>query len=297
MDSSSASSLSVPYKTFLYWLLLIELILFGLYLAWDTGILAQILVQDSTRISAVILIVFAFASMHCAWRSVYLARQGLMLSQLRHSVDILSTQQLAPQSPLSQPSLLKSQEIRAVIYPAINLYSSGISSGQEYLNGLLNGSIGVDRAGQDKILLSEVMAESLRGSHQVGWFITSIIIKLGLLGTVVGFVIMLSSISGLDQLDISDIKQLMQQMTQGMGVAMNTTMVGLVSSMGLGVQYLLLDRCADGLVVKGVNVGQALTAFIDSLEDENERSCNSSANLSTANSNVMDNASDPSSGA
>ena len=133
----------------------------------------------------------------------------------------------------------------------IHLFPQGESVIQDYVNGLLSGN-----SEHDKTLLTEVMAEALRGSHQVGWFIAGLVIKLGLLGTVIGFVLMLRSISGLDNLDISDIKQLMTQMTQGMGVAMNTTMVGLVCSMLLGLQYLLLDRCADGVVTQAIDLGQ-----------------------------------------
>ncbi|MDO6749982.1 MotA/TolQ/ExbB proton channel family protein, partial [Gilvimarinus sp. 1_MG-2023] len=79
-------------------------------------------------------------------------------------------------------------------------------------------------------------------------FMTGVLVKLGLLGTVVGFMLMLGSVSGLENLDTSDLKVLMQQMTTGMGVAMNTTLVGLVCSILLGLQYLLLDRSADRLV-------------------------------------------------
>ncbi len=101
--------------------------------------------------------------------------------------------------------------------------------------------------------MAEVMAERARGTHQVGWFVTGLMIKLGLLGTVVGFIMMLSSLEGLEQLDISDIKTLMQQMTQGMGVAMNTTLVGLIGSILLGLQFLMLDRHADQLIAATVD--------------------------------------------
>ena len=97
--------------------------------------------------------------------------------------------------------------------------------------------------------MAEILAEKFAGANQVGWFFSAIIIKLGLLGTVIGFVIMLSSISSIDALVVDDIKNLMQQMTQGMGVAMNTTMVGLVCSMLTGIQYLLLDRYCDRVLV------------------------------------------------
>ena len=63
---------------------------------------------------------------------------------------------------------------------------------------------------------------------------------------------MLRSVSGIEQLDTSDIQQLMQQMTLGMGVAMNTTLVGLIASLHLGIQFLMLDRAADRLIADAV---------------------------------------------
>lgn len=221
---------SNPYKIFLFWLLLAGLIVSAIFVCWDLGVLANIIAQDITRISVLVLLLLSFSSFYCGFRSWYLTRQSLMLEQVSKHFDT------AP-----------SQSNNAIIH----LFPQGESVIQDYVNGLLSGN-----SEHDKTLLTEVMAEALRGSHQVGWFIAGLVIKLGLLGTVIGFVLMLRSISGLDNLDISDIKQLMTQMTQGMGVAMNTTMVGLVCSMLLGLQYLLLDRCADGVVTQAIDLGQ-----------------------------------------
>lgn len=96
----------------------------------------------------------------------------------------------------------------------------------------------------------ELLSENFHYQHTFGWFIAGAMIKLGLLGTVIGFIIMLTSISGLDSLEIARVQQLMQRMTQGMMVALNTTLLGLVGSMILGVQYLFLDHCADQLLVR-----------------------------------------------
>ena len=99
-------------------------------------------------------------------------------------------------------------------------------------------------------LNGELLSEHFHYQHTFGWFIAGAMIKLGLLGTVIGFIIMLTSISGLDSLEIAQVQQLMQRMTQGMMVALNTTLLGLVGSMILGVQYLFLDHCADQLLVR-----------------------------------------------
>lgn len=99
-------------------------------------------------------------------------------------------------------------------------------------------------------LLAEQLVEYLRGKHQVGWFITGMQIKLGMLGTVIGFVMMLTSLDGIHSLDINQLQTLMQYMTKGMGIALNTTIFGLIGSMILGIQYLALDRYADTLLIK-----------------------------------------------
>ena len=99
-------------------------------------------------------------------------------------------------------------------------------------------------------LNGELLAEHFHYQHAFGWFAAGAMIKLGLLGTVIGFIMMLTSIGGLDSLEIEQVQQLMQRMTQGMMVALNTTLLGLVGSMILGVQYLLLDHFADQLLVR-----------------------------------------------
>lgn len=211
------------YTTFLYWLLLAGLIVFFLFLSWDLHLFHTIFAQDITRISSLIFILFIAVSVHCGYRSWFIASQSLMLFKIKKlSLDDLRL--------LSEDSLEGRSVIKGFLGKVLNSHSE-----------------------PDKTLATEVLAESLRGTHQVGWFMAGVVIKLGLLGTVVGFVLMLSSISAFEQLDISDIKELMQQMTQGMGVAMNTTMVGLIASMSLGIQLLLVDRCADRLLLEAID--------------------------------------------
>jgi hypothetical protein len=116
------------------------------------------------------------------------------------------------------------------------------------------------RDGEKNLSLNgELLLEHFHYQHTFGWFIAGAMIKLGLLGTVIGFIIMLTSISGLDSLEIAQVQQLMQRMTQGMMVALNTTLLGLVGSMILGVQYLFLDHCADQLLVRTLTWVQQTT--------------------------------------
>lgn len=204
------------YKThtlFLLWLLLSSLTGFGLYMTWDKGLLQWIVLTDNTRICVVIILAFCVGSGLAGWRSIYLSLQSLYFDQFKRGH---------------------------------RSFNSGQSICHDYL-------IYCGKSPHESQLMAEVMAEKARGTHQVGWFVTGLMLKLGLLGTVVGFTIMLGSLEGLEQLDISDIKTLMQQMTQGMAVAMNTTLVGLVGSILLSIQLLLLDRHADRLIADTVD--------------------------------------------
>lgn len=111
---------------------------------------------------------------------------------------------------------------------------------------------------QEKQLTAELLSAQLRGQHEVGWFITGALIKLGMLGTVIGFVMMLGSMTHLNSLDIAQVQTLMSVMTQGMKIALNTTIVGLVGSLLLGLQYLMLDRAADKLVVEAIHASEVV---------------------------------------
>lgn len=212
---------SGSHSVFLNWFLLASVSVFGVYVSWDQGLLQNILQQDQTRICLIILLSAAMGSLLAGWRSWYLSQQTVFFTQIKEELSRSGWGALHSQ--------LAHLGNRSVCFEYLKHQDPQVHPSQSQL-------------------LAEVMAEKARGSHQVGWFITGLMIKLGLLGTVVGFILMLSTVEGLSTLDIKDIKNLMQQMTQGMGIAMNTTLVGLIASMLLGMQYLFVDRMADRLV-------------------------------------------------
>ena len=65
--------------------------------------------------------------------------------------------------------------------------------------------------------------------------------KLGLLGTIIGFIIMLAPIATLDAADKAAMKTSMGLMSDGMAVAMYTTLAGLIGSILVRIQYYMLD--------------------------------------------------------
>lgn len=90
--------------------------------------------------------------------------------------------------------------------------------------------------------------ESLEHSEDAGWFVSDILLTLGMIGTVFGFIIMLSG--GFDTVDVADPKSIqlvLSKLTVGLGTALYTTLVGLISSALLKLQYFNLTKGMDRL--------------------------------------------------
>lgn len=219
----SIEKLQIPYLILMQWLMLAGLIGFGIFMAWDTGLLPNMLENDNTRLSILILALFFVAYLHCGERSYFLSKQFIGLFQYYDPVN----------SPIDNPA-------------------------KAPVSDYLRQSSGRDE--QDLTLLTEVLAERIRGQHQIGWFVTGALIKLGLLGTVIGFMLMLGSLDNIKSMDLEQVQTLMQTMTQGMKIALNTTLLGLTSSLLLGVQYLYLDRRADQLIAQTIQLSKQDTS-------------------------------------
>lgn len=87
-----------------------------------------------------------------------------------------------------------------------------------------------------------------KAPNELGWFVADLMVKLGLLGTVIGFILMLGSLSGVEDMDITSIQRMLLDMSGGMQVALYTTLAGLSAGMLAGLQFLILDRAADRLI-------------------------------------------------
>ena len=71
-------------------------------------------------------------------------------------------------------------------------------------------------------------------------------LKLGLIGTVIGFIIMLGSLSNITTFDVSLLQGVLTTMGSGMGVALYTTLSALVTGVFIAIQYFNLeDGCEE----------------------------------------------------
>ena len=94
----------------------------------------------------------------------------------------------------------------------------------------------------------DLLLEHTHGPHGTAWWVNGIQLKLGLLGKVIGFSILALQIGQMQNFDPSQSQELLKNLTTGLGVALLTTMVGLVGNILLGLQLTRLDRYADALV-------------------------------------------------
>lgn len=101
--------------------------------------------------------------------------------------------------------------------------------------------------GVDATALGDLLHERIKGRTELGWFSAGLHIKLGLLGTVIGFVIMLGSIGSASDLQSQGLDALVRGMGVGMRVSLYHTIAGLIGSMLVGLQMLVIDRASDRL--------------------------------------------------
>ncbi|WP_247661232.1 hypothetical protein [Ideonella alba] len=111
----------------------------------------------------------------------------------------------------------------------------------EYLRAL-------DSTPRDSAAPLDLLLEDSHGPHQTAWWVNGIQLKLGLLGKVIGFSVLALHIGQLQSFDASQSQDLLKSLTAGLGIALLTTMVGLVGNILLGLQLTRLDRFADTLV-------------------------------------------------
>ena len=76
----------------------------------------------------------------------------------------------------------------------------------------------------------------------VSWFTSEILLSLGMIGTVAGFILMLGdSFGSIDTASPESLKEALRSMALGMSTALYTTLVGLILSQALKIQLVNLE--------------------------------------------------------
>lgn len=220
---------SRDYLPLLKWLLFTAVTLFCFGLATHFGLMQLMLRADKSYISLVVLIIYALTSLHCLYQVASVSREISRAHRTRSLIlnsgggfRVEGDQVLTAGGDALQPGQLVGH-IRNLVMKA-----------------KLQGSQRVDQT-----LLLRGLADALRSRVHLGSYAGDAVLKLGLLGTIIGFIWMLIPIAGLDSFDAASMRSSMRLMGDGMAVAMYTTLAGLVGSILIKAQYYILDdACA-----------------------------------------------------
>ena len=91
----------------------------------------------------------------------------------------------------------------------------------------------------------DYLVEKIEHLMEVGWFTSDLCLSIGMMGTVIGFIMMLSGFTNIDVKDMSTVQGLIKNLGVGMSTALYTTLTGLVCSALLKIQYLNLSQAID----------------------------------------------------
>jgi hypothetical protein len=202
------SIIDKSFGLFLIFVSLLGVELYVFYLLADSGLLPTLLAEDYSFISRAILAIYALASLH-----VMLVAYSLSLENR----DLNSN--TAGQSRAGHV--------------------------QRYFAMLRQPPQDADEPGD---LLIDVLDGRCRGQFRFGYVVADLMLKLGLLGTVIGFIFMLGSLVDLNSIDINVMQNLLAQMSGGMKVALFTTLTGMSCGVLLNMKYQLLDWSVDSLL-------------------------------------------------
>lgn len=223
------------HSLLLRWLILTGLIAFSVIIAWNEGIFSSLFHIDKSRISLLIALIYLLITLHCA-RLIYIISSQTNLSR---KVD----------------SMIKNEDKLALKVDNEDIYINATKKlprcfMTDYITDLYytsKNAANPEEANSPSDLI-DVYESRLKGPQEIGWFVSDMMLKLGLLGTIIGFIFMLASVANIADFDVSNMQKILQHMSNGMGTALYTTLAGLICSILSAMQYHMIDRHVDELI-------------------------------------------------
>ncbi|HJL61480.1 MAG TPA: MotA/TolQ/ExbB proton channel family protein [Pseudomonadales bacterium] len=208
-------STRTKHIVFLQSLVLLGIILFAFFLASERGFIELTLKSDRSYLSYVILTLYFLATLHWILICYRLSAEITALDLVEQELwfDFSSQTDLAIERYFTEATDLTKQGAR--------------------YQGLL-----------------EAFGDRIYNRHATGHFISDILLKIGLLGTIIGFILMLMPVAEIKEFEGNFMQQLLGEMSEGMAVALYTTLAGLSTSMLLKMQYQIIDSSAAKLVTR-----------------------------------------------
>ncbi len=174
------------------------------------------------------MLVYIVVTLHCVYHTFFISEE-------------LNKAHIIKKSLIKENVKLKIME-ENLILTSKGIISNGIVS--DYFKDL----IGLKKNGATShVQILDSYKKKTVSFYEFGWFCSDVMLKLGLIGTVIGFIIMLSSLSDITTFDVTLLQGVLTTMGSGMGVALYTTLSALVGGVLIAVQYYNLESGCEEL--------------------------------------------------
>lgn len=213
-DAILAPGRDGAYDAVLKWALFIALLTVGTVVSYDYGLLTYLFVADESRITVLIAVLFVGFSGHCLWILVELSRE--------YRSAMAWKARLAGSTTV--PALPKGGGL-------VDTFVADVIRSREHPSEV---------EGNAHLLMMSLGA-SFRRRTRIGTYGADLLYKLGMLGTMVGFVMMLNSMGELSNFDVDTLRGALQKMIAGMAVSLLTTIAGLIGGILLRIEYNIAD--------------------------------------------------------
>ena len=217
------------FDAIMRWILFAALMCLSTVVLWDYGLLNYLFSADTSRISVVIAALFLAFSVHALWILLWMSgeyRQALI------AADVLS----------------QGRGALTVTDAGISGLADRLTPGGLVATTLRDLSRTLRQTDGDRQLLLQSFGASLRRRTKVGSYGTDLLYKLGMLGTMIGFVIMLNSMGDMKNFDVETLRAALQRMIGGMAVSLLTTIAGLVGGILLRIEYNFAEALATDIM-------------------------------------------------
>lgn len=240
-----------PNKTdYIYlqtWLIIAVFCAFTAWVAFDNQIFHIMVDTDKSYLSLATIIVFLAASAHAAW---HISATATRIKAANLYLDG------------SQDEGFEHSDIPPSARTSVNLDDDGPTFIGNFLRDVGESQAHSHRRKQDRPdnHILEIYADQLRSPVEIGWFIVDLLIRLGLLGTIVGFILILRTLVSGPLPSADQIQTLLISMSGGMGTALFTTLAGLTTATLLGLQYMVLGRSVETLIASLIRINERTEA-------------------------------------
>lgn len=219
-DVITAPGRDGAFDAVLKWVLLMALITLGAIVSYDYGLLTYLFAADQSRITVLIAVLYVGFSLHCLWILVELSRE-----------------------------YRRAMQVKAQLATAVDLPDMPSSGGliDQFVSDVIRSREHPGEVEGNAHLLMMSLGAAFRRRTKVGTYGSDLLYKLGMLGTMVGFVMMLNSMGDMSNFDIDTLRGALQKMIAGMAVSLLTTIAGLIGGILLRLEYNIADALVTDL--------------------------------------------------